>query len=197
MRIQKKYSQNDEDIYIREYFKNKQATLLDIGGYDPFVFSNSRCLIENGWFATIVEPAKKQFEKFVKQYEGNPKINLINKAVSVKNGIAKFYECEDAVSTLSETHKEIWENNVKYKEIEIETISMDSLLAEVGQVTFLNLDVEGVNYNLFCLIPDTYLQGLEMLCIEHDIFSVSIKDRMFNLGFKLIYENPENLIFCK
>ena len=44
------YSQNDEQDYILNYFQNAEpGKFLDIGGYDPLIFSNTRCLVEKDW----------------------------------------------------------------------------------------------------------------------------------------------------
>lgn len=50
------YSQNQEEKYILNHFKDKQGTFLDLGAYNGKELSNSRALVELGWAGCCVEP---------------------------------------------------------------------------------------------------------------------------------------------
>jgi len=63
------YSQHDEQLYIVEYFIDKpNSKFIDIGGFNPFKFSNTRCLYELGWSGVVVEPSPTCFQSFIKEY---------------------------------------------------------------------------------------------------------------------------------
>jgi len=195
-----KYSQNEEESFIVDYFKDKIGKFIDIGGYHPFIFSNTRKLYEMGWKGIIVEPSPICIKAFIKEYEKDERIVLINKAVSDSNGMIKFYESNgDAVGTSDEVHKQIWSNGgINYTEISVPTISMNSLLAEHGgDVNFLSLDTESTNMKLFDLLPEWFFKQIEMICIEHDGHFEEIIERLSPYGFKAIYQNNENVICAK
>lgn len=197
----KKYSQNEEELFIVDYFSYKPlGKFMDIGGYDPFVFSNTRKLYEMGWKGIIVEPSPLCFKAFVKEYENNESIVLINKAVSDENGMMTFYESNgDAVGTSDIDHMKLWTGGgINYSEMKVPTISMTSLLANYGDnVKFLSLDTEATNIKLFDMLPDWFLKQIDMICIEHDGKFEYIIDKLQPFGFSVLYQNQENVICGK
>jgi FkbM family methyltransferase len=195
------YSQNDEQEYIEYYFSNyDNGYFLEIGAFDPKVFSNTRILVEKGWNGVYVEPSPSCAEKFRIEYENNPKIELIEAAIGNFDGLGNFYDSQgDAISSTDLSHKIRWEqgNNVVYKELEVKFISVETLLKNIKEVDFLNLDVESTNIEIFNLIPDYFWRRLKMLCIEHDNQYNYIEEKLKIFGFKNILFNGENLILAK
>lgn len=241
----KYYGQNQEDKIIVEYFKGQESNInvLEIGSYDPFVFSNTRALVELGANCIYVEPSPHCFKKFEDEYlykndnsfyipnktdflvyhignryvknekqeDGNhlswverSNITLINAAVGNEDKMVIFYNSlGDAISSTSIEHKQKWEAGykVKYEEITVQMISMNTLLSEDlilnNKIDFLNLDVESTNIELFNLIPNWFWERLKMLCIEHDNQQDYIISKLQPFGFKEIDRNAENLIMAK
>lgn len=194
------YSQNDEEKYITEYFKNINGKFLDIGGYNPFKFSNTRKLYEMGWSGIYIEPSPICFKNFVDEYANEPKIELINKAVTTtKNNKIKFYESNgDAVSTTHENHRDKWQSSgANFNEIEVDTISISDIEEQYKFIDFISLDVESTNFEIFQAFSDNYLSKLKMICIEHDGNISAIQNRLQSLNFKLTALNPENIIMSK
>lgn len=197
-----KYSQNNEQEIILNYFSGKPVgKFLEIGAYHPTVFSNTRSLYESGWVGVYVEPSEPCYEHFVKEYDKDERIILLNVAIAEKDGPVTFYESGgDAISSTSPAHVKKWEAGypVKFKETEVAGMAMSTLLTEYGKdVDFLNLDVEGTNIELFNLIPDTFWQRLKMICIEHDGQQQHIINRLAPFGFKQVGFNGENLLMGK
>lgn len=200
-----KYSQNNEQEFIENYFLNygngNGGKFLDIGAYDPFKFSNTRCLYEKGWRGIYVEPSPICFERFKETYGKDPRIQLLNYAISTNDGSIIFYESNgDAISTTSIQHKDKWERGagVKYQEIIVPTMSMAKLLSQFGaDIDFLSLDTESTNIELFELLPNDFLHRLKMICIEHDNHYVQIENKLQSFGFRKIHINGENLIMAK
>jgi FkbM family methyltransferase len=203
---EKKYfSQNDEEKYIIEYFfnenKNNVGKYIEIGSFHPTIFSNTRALFEMGWSGVLVEPSPICIKSLEEAYSDEPRIKLIQAAITDSDGEVKFYESKgDAISSTSIEHKEKWEKgyDVKYNEITVKSISMDTFLKEYGQdVDFINIDVESTNWQLFNLIPDWFFNRLKMICIEHDGKNVEMENKLKTFGFRKILLNPENLIMVK
>jgi FkbM family methyltransferase len=194
------YSQNNEEEIILEYFSNHQpAKFIDIGGFHPTVFSNTRCLVERGWSGVYVEPSPICMKSFKDEYSENPNIILVQQAITDKTGKSVFFESSgDAVGTLDKSHKERWESVVKFNEIEIDCISMRDFLSEYfTDHTFISIDVEGINLTLFNLIPDYVFEKISLLCIEHEGRHDEILSRCSNFNFTQILLNRENLILAK
>jgi FkbM family methyltransferase len=129
-----KFSQNDEQDYICNYFNENEGFFLEIGAFDPKVFSNTRSLVERGWSGTYVEPSPICAEKFRIEYKENYKIDLIEAAVSDKDGFDTLYDCNgNAVSTTDINHKIKWEiGDIKFNKIQVKFISMESLLVKAS-----------------------------------------------------------------
>jgi FkbM family methyltransferase len=197
------YSQNREEEYILDYFKNSPPSkLIEIGSFDPMIFSNSRALYELGWNLVLVEPAPKCMERLVDEYANDPKVTLIDAAISDKDSVIDFFEQVNgyAVSTTSVKHKEKWEqgSHFKYKKIEVKSMSMEALIKNYGEgCDFISIDVEDTNYQLLQLIPDSFLQQVKMICIEYDEFDKEIEAKLTPFGFMKLYTSGENLIFAK
>jgi FkbM family methyltransferase len=198
-----KYSQNSEQDYILEYFKNNGIGLkyIEIGGYNPFRFSNTRALYELGSEGIVVEPSPICMSKFEEEYADEPRIKLVQAAITDSDGFITLYESNgDAVSSTDISHKNKWEkgSQVKYNEITVKAISMSTFLKENGDNTdFINIDVEGTNYQLFSLIPDWFFERLKMICIEHDGKHIEMENKLKTFGFRKILFNAENLIMVK
>ncbi len=196
------FSQNNEQDYILEYFKeNNNGKYLEIGSFHPTIFSNTRALYEKNWTGVLVEPSPKCMKNLEDAYSNEPRITLIQAAISDNDGVIKFFNAEgDAIGSTDISHKQKWEKGcgVQYTEITVKAISMATFLKEHGEdVDFLNLDVEGTNMQLFNLIPDWFFNRLKMICIEHDECNVEIMSKLSGFGFKQILLNNENLIAVK
>lgn len=191
------YSQNEEEKYILDYFKDK-GKYLEIGGYHPFQFSNTRALYECGWKGLILEPIEELYQTFVKEYGEDEAMMIYNYALTEHDGTIDFYKCSDAVSTSDIEHYNKWKNTVPYELITVKSISVETLFLAVGfDFQFMSLDVEGNNYKLFSLLPDALFEKLECVCIEHDNEQDKIKERLLKFGFKEIHFNGENIILAK
>ena len=198
------YSQNNEDDLILPYLKGitlESPSFLDVGAFDPKVFSNTRVLVEAGWYGTYVEPAPINFDAFLTEYRENDNILLVNAALSVKSELIKFYDANgDAISTSSENHATRWRGaGVKYREYFTKTITWDELLEVTGNsFNVLSLDVEGLNYDLFMAMPIHKLDKLEVLIVEHDGYVEDMKAVAASAGLgRVLALNGENIIFTK
>jgi len=199
-----KYSQNDEQSYILNYFNNNGEGIkyIEIGGFHPFTFSNTRALYELGASGVIVEPSPICMKQFVNEYSNEPRIKLVQAAITPQDGTIEFHDTigGDAIGTTDVSHKDKWERGagVKYNKIIVEAISMNRFIEENGSdIDFLTLDTEGTNLELFNLLPDNFLNRLKMICIEHDNHNAKMMERLSNFGFKQIMLNAENLIAAK
>jgi FkbM family methyltransferase len=198
------YSQNNEQEHIDKYFEGQVGTFLDIGAYDGKTFSNTLSLLEKNWKGILVEPSPSVFLKLVentKQY--NPV--YVNCAVATESKIIKFYDSNgDAISSFDEAHVAKWEAgySCKFSPFMIKTITIEEILRLCNfDVDFINLDVEGLNFELFekihSFIVMGHLKNLRMLCVEHDGKYEEIESRMSKLGFRKILFNGENIILAR
>lgn len=208
------YSQNDEEAVILNLLGASARVpqrFLDIGAHDGVTFSNTRRLAELGWGGTLVEPSPAAFNALMKAYDGRKDISLVHAAVVTKGPqhLMRFYDsCGDMLSTSSDGHKTLWEGrpghkvagphvpkNVKFQPIFVAGISVADLAVQFpGPYTVLNLDVEGLNFELFRELPLHDL-GVSIACIEYQDKRKEIEQLAREQGYRLASANHENLIF--
>lgn len=198
-----KYSQNNEQEILTGLLSGvPDGSLLDIGAYVPDTFSNSRSLIDSGWRAVLVEPSPVPFTALLRHYGGNPKVRLANVAVSpTAGGWSDFFDSNgDAISSCSPEHKAKWEAGytVTYSSFSLFTVTVESLLQRFGaDFDFINLDVEGMNLEIFKTLPLARLSRLKSICVEHDGHVIEMQSVAGQFGFKSVAQNGENLILAR
>lgn len=195
------YSQNDEERVLVELFDKagiKQGRFLDIGAYDGKTFSNTLRLTELGWSGVCVEPSPTAFSGLIKIHQNNPEIILVNAAISVHGGWLEFYDSGgDALSSSSPEHVAKWSQGcgVKFTRYSLLSVPMQELFTKFGYAyDFINLDVEGLNWELFQALPFDKLTNTKAICVEHDGHVGEMTDLCAAYGFVKSQMNGENLI---
>ena len=87
------YSQNGQDLFVREVFKDKRnGYFLEIGGGDGLWISNTLLLEQElGWSGILVEPTKA-YEKLI---QNRPNCICVNKCVSEGFKTLTLFEIHD------------------------------------------------------------------------------------------------------
>lgn len=197
------YSQNNEDEIIAGLVgERKNGSFLDIGAYNGKTFSNTlRLVTDLKWGGVCVEPAPGPFKDLLELHGKNPAIKLINVAVSATGGWAEFWDSNgDAVSTLDPAHQKKWKAgyNVDFRPYRLFAVSVENLLSETGtDFDLVNLDVEGLNWQLFCALPERLLLRASVVCIEHDNRIADITQRLARYGYAQRASNGENIILSR
>ena len=124
------YSQNNEETVILKLLEKAgygQGRFLDIGAYDGKTFSNTLKLAELGWSGVCVEPSPSAFTGLLKTYQTNPKIILVQAAISVDGDWLDFYDSGgDAISSSNLNHIALWTCNhgAKFTRFTLKTVSI-------------------------------------------------------------------------
>lgn len=195
------YSQNREEEVLLQLLTPRQVGhFLDIGAYDGKTFSNTLKLVELGWSGVCVEPSPSVFPALLKLHTGNPGIVCVNAAVAARPGFMDFYDTDgDALSTSHLPHIERWKAaNVPFRKMTVWGVTPDQVFDQFGyNFDFINLDVEGVSYELFTLIPLQKLAQTKVLCIEHDGRLGELQEHTARFGFGYVWHSNENVIFSR
>ncbi len=199
------YSQNQEEKYITEYFKDFKGTVLDVGANDGKTFSNSLRLIELGWKAYLVEPSKKALEKLYSLHSGNVNVEVIPvaigksnvKAILEESGWHLHHRSDVALlSTLVPEEKKKW-NKVSFEQQPCEVLDYKTFTDLIGYEAFdfISIDAEGMDWEILSQIN---LTQVKMVCVEHNSKDVEkYIDYCKGYGMKLLYKNAENIIMAK
>lgn len=199
------YSQNLEEQFILEYFKDFKGKLLDVGANDGKTFSNSLRLIELGWNAVLVEPSRTAFDKLDELHKFNSSVKLFNLAIGNEVSKLTFHESghhlkdKSDVALLSSLYKNEttkWKNaGVYFNEYEVLVTTYNHIK---DNYDFITIDAEGYDLEILKQIDLSYTK---LLCIEWNSIQ-SNKDSIleycaaFGMN-KVIYQSPENLLICR
>ena len=202
------YSQNLEQNYILEYFKDKRGTFIDIGANDGLTLSNTRALVELGWRGVFVEPSPQAFEMLKKNYEGLKGYYFYNVALGNHNGNFPMDESgslltsadRGLVSTFVLEEKQRFSRTVAYEPVITKMYKWKTFMnrLQVKTFDFISLDVEGFELHI---LPDMDLSKTSLVCIEHNghpgkkraYLECCAKYRIENI----IYESGENLLIAR
>jgi len=202
------YSQNLEQNYILEYFKDKRGTFIDIGANDGLTLSNTRALAELGWRGVFVEPSPKSFEMLKKNYEGLKGFYFYQVALGDHNGNAILQESSSLltsadvglVSTFEASEMQRFNKICTYEPVTVKMYKWKTFMnrLQVKTFDFISLDVEGFELHI---LPDMDLSKTSLVCIEHNghpgkkraYLECCAKYRIENI----IYESGENLLIAR
>jgi FkbM family methyltransferase len=200
-----KYSQNEEQTYILNYFANHApGHLLDIGANDGQTLSNSRALIEyKDWSGLLVEPSPTAFKKLNSLYKDNDLVECLNVAIANEKGRIEFYDMEShlgkgdtsLLSTAVATELPKWASTTEFKKIKVKAVTYAEI---VDTYDFITIDCEGLDLDVLRQID---LKHTQMVCVEHnsvrDVRNAII-DYCGKAGLtKKIYECMENVIMAR
>lgn len=199
------YSQNNEQGIILNYFGDFVGTYLDLGANDGITLSNTYALYKNGWNGVCVEASPKAYQRLL---ENQPNSKCLEVAIGSYDGEIILNESGELLgngdtslvsSTKPEEMKRWSSLNMAFKPINVRCITFNTLLKEtnITGIDFLSIDIEGMELDVLPQIDFNKL-GTRLACIE---FNGKDKNRydeiMFPIGFKVIHQNSENLIYAK
>jgi FkbM family methyltransferase len=190
-RIQYGYTQNEEEKYI---VQNARGTrFLDIGAYDGETFSSTRALVHRGWSGAYVEPNPLTHEK-LREVAALSNSEIIPFALGSECGELTFYMNGDMVSTIDKSHADKWAHATTFTETTVKVIDVQTLADTIGyDYDFLNLDVEGVNWDVLTQFDFTKWK-FNTLCIEYDDKLTEMTRFLESYGFRIVYISPENIV---
>ena len=198
-----RYSQNNEQDIILQYFGNRKGFFLDIGANDGITLSNTYALQLQEWKGVLIEPSEEAFNRIKVRY-GVQKFNV---AIGTEDGHCTFHEMGNhlnagdvsLLSTIKKTELKRWPG-VEFKERMTEVWTYKTLLkhSPLKFFDFISIDAEGVDYEILEQID---LKYTDMVCIEHnsnaDLFQL-IKEYCNNAGlYKCLLNNLENVIWAR
>jgi len=194
----KTYSQDLEDVFINEYFKNKNyGFYIDIGCYHPIKYSNTALLYNRGWKGINIDMNSTSIDLF--NIARNRDINICSAISSTNKQVTQFIDHSySPVNTIDKKYSDIISKKLSIKpfiEKKIQTYTLSQVLKKykvlLNQVDFLNIDVEAHDYEV--------LKGIDFVKIKPKIICIEIENFSSKLNFEKInnYLKKYNYIFIK
>lgn len=206
----KDYSQHGEQQIILDYFEGCHGVVMDIGANNGITFSNSRALLELGWYGILVEPCEKTF----KELESNcglfkGKVLLHNFGIADYNGEAEFFESGELiggdhslVSSMKEIETDRWKKQskpsdpvVEFNKTTIPVVDFATLLERSGnpQVDFIAIDVEGMELEI---LKQINFRQVSMVCVEYNGKPEMAEAYDAIIPMPVLYKNRTNIIYA-
>lgn len=187
------YSQGDEEAVVLGYFGERVGRLLDVGAYDGRAISNTLALIERGWLAVLVEPSPRPLDALLRLHGANPLVTVIAAVVTERGGWVTLLDTGgDCVSSTvpKVAHRS---SNPAYPLIVPSVTPLDLAGRFGGFFDFVSIDTEGTSAALFMAMRSAI--HADCWCIEHDNRQREIAAALKPMGYALLLENKENVIF--
>lgn len=202
-----RYSQNDEEQIIKQYFGELPGTFLSLGENDGKTLSNVYACVLRGWGGTCVEPSIRCFNRLEALHHDNPLIECFNFAVADKCGYLEFYESgEHAREYYGENHSLLsslkkdetvkWTKETFTPTI-VQTVDFKKLVerSKYKKWDLISIDCEGWDWEILIQID---LSDCKMLIIENNgTDQQKYIDYCSKFGMRLHHTTPQNLIFVK
>lgn len=188
------YSQRSEEEHILKAVHDiKAGSLLDIGAFNPTVFSNSRALIEQGWKAVLIEPSPGPTRKLVEEYGKCASVKVVCAAVSVmEENLVEINVSDDGVSSTDLNH---WkETGGHFGKLLVGGITIHQILQRFGRFDFVSIDTEGTSVDIFKVLLMTEMFP-KCICVEHDRRIIEAMQFARGRGYHSVHESEENLVF--
>ena len=196
----KSYSMDGEDIFIINYFKNKNnGFYIDVGCYHPLHRNNTFLLHKNGWSGINIDIHQFSIDLF--NYLRPDDVNL-NCAVSNLNGVTKmFYQKKlSQLSTIDEKQAKIaFQGNIKTSEIKCFTLDaiLEKLKFNDKKIDLLDIDVEGADLKVLKGFTIEKFKP-ELICVEiheKEIKNSEIYKYLSNFSYELVWSGVFSHIF--
>jgi FkbM family methyltransferase len=206
--FQKSYSQFNDDIFIKKFFKNKTTgTYVDIGCHHPFKLNNTYLLYKKGWNGLNIDLMKINIDLF---NIWRPRDKNICSAISNKNKISSVYIPNNNILSTEISIQKSYANIIKKhhknpfikKKILILTFKniLKNYKVDLEKFDFLKIDIEGEDYKVLKNI-NLKKYNPELICIEDGIEKKENKNKITkylkSVKYKLIYKSPINLFYQK
>lgn len=205
-----RYSQNLEQDYILDYFKDKPSgVFIDIGANDGITFSNTRALALSGFKGVFIEPSPKAFERLKTLYNGHKGFYLYAVSIGDHNGKAILQEsgslCSAAdvglVSSVKVEENIRWMRHfvegkyVVFNPIEVPMFRWKTFYnrLKIKKFDFVSIDCEGFDLEILSQMD---LTEVRCICLEWNSKpELKLQFEQYLEGFKLIYTSGENLLY--
>ena len=193
----KRYSQWGEDQYIAQYFNDKdKGVYLDIGCFNPFMYSNTCLLYKKGWNGINVDINPTSIDLF-----NIARPNDFNICTTI-NDEKKLFEVyiDHPFSPVNTLDRKFYENlgeslSTNKKNISVESKSIDEIINLSGikkNIDFINIDVEGSDYQILIQVNIQKLKP-KLISIEtHNVDGsesknyVNIRDYLIKNNFNIL-----------
>lgn len=183
------YHMNYREYFVEKkydkFFKNKKFdNVIDVGA-NVGVFTSYILYNKLSKKVICVECDSVALLDLKNNFDINPNVDIIDKALYWKNEKIEFYESKDncIVSGIlpQEKLKTYLAGNRNLNKIEVDTITIKDLIDKVGTIDLLKIDIEGAEYEILENTKTEDLLKINNFFIECHYFEENYKEKYNNL----------------
>ena len=141
--VYKSYSQYGEDLIIRPFIPKTRGFYVDIGCYQPMLYSNTYKLYRQGWKGIVVDPNKrlqKAFSIF------RPRDTFVLSGVGSPSEKMYFAFKDGAYNTFDANCAEQYKKRTQLiASYPVSIRPLKDILKGINNIDLLNIDVEGMD----------------------------------------------------
>ena len=177
------YSQNQEDLFINNYFKEKNnGFYIDIGCYHPIKYSNTALLYNQGWQGINIDMNQTSIDLFniLRKRDKNICAAISNTS---RETTQYFDHLFSPINTLDKKFSVIASKKFsirKHTEKKIYTYKFNQIIQKynikIKQIDFINIDVEAHDLEVLEGI-DLSLFNAKIVCVEMTNNQNNIKEK--------------------
>lgn len=208
------FSQFGEDLMVLELFDQigiVHPSYLDIGAYDPFIFSNTALLYKQGSHGINVEPHPERIKLF-RQHRPQD-INLAA-GVASASGTLDYYDFgeKDVLNTfvLEEVDKSVQRHHPLVGKTSVPVVTLRDIITTHWKgrfPDFLSIDAEGLDYEILqAMTRLNAKQRPKVICAETlgytdepggEVELVAIPELLIADGYKVYAKSRFNTVFYR
>ena len=179
------YSQNQEDLFIDDYFKNlKNGFYVDIGCYHPIRYNNTALLFNRGWKGVNIDMNQTSIDLF--NIIRKKDINICAAISNFSKEVTQFNDhLFSPINTIDENFSKAISKKLSTKnflEKKIFTHTFDETIkknkTDINTIDFLNIDVESHDFEV--------LQSVDLLNFKPKIICIEIENPLDNFNYEKI-----------
>ena len=202
----KSYSQFEEDLFIKNFFKDKKkGFFVDIGCHHPFKGNNTFLLYKLGWSGINIDLNKLSIDLF---NVARPRDINICTAISEKEGEIEYFLPNNNPLSSEITINKKFSNILKkhhgnqYKPYRTKSVTWNSIKDKYNnylkEVDFFKIDIEGSDFQVLRNIDLTNLK-IKLIMIEASHLDIQNRNEIINYlklkNYKIVFDNNLNVIF--
>ena len=204
----KSYSQFKEDLFVKNFFKDKKkGFFVDIGCHHPFRGNNTFLLYKSGWSGINIDLNKLSIDLFS---IARPRDINICTAISEKEGEIEYYLPNNNPLSSEITIDKKFSNILKkhhgnqYKPYRTRSVTWKSIKDKYNkyleEVDFFKIDIEGSDLQVLRSIDLNNLK-IKLIMIEASHLDLQNRNEIINYlelnNYKIVFDNNLNIIFKK
>ncbi|QMU28237.1 FkbM family methyltransferase [Adhaeribacter radiodurans] len=197
------YHGKNRELDTMDFFRDcitPGSTVIEVGAHIGYVSQYLSSLTGETGKVLIFEPGINNIPYLQRNIAKLNNVELIQKAVSDKNGVANFYlenltgQNNSLINDYQRFNAALANSGVKVskKTVEVETVSLDSYLKQFylnASINFIKMDIEGAELFALTGMTETLTKHKPNLMIEVTVNDYEVLQLLNNLDYILL--NPK------